>query len=304
MELRHLRYFVAVAEELHFGRAARALHISQPPLSQQIAALEEEMGVRLFERVGRHIELTEAGASFLTHSRQVLAHVKQAVNAAQRIENGEVGQLSIGFVSSMAYTCLPWVLRAFGNQYKEVSLLLHELTIPEQVRAIDEGRIHIGLLRPPIANSAVTTKIALEEPYVVVLPDDHPQSRRAKVALKTLANTPFIMFPRRIGGTFYDQVVGLCREAGFDPIVEHEVTQMHAVVGMVSARLGVSIVPASIERLRIDGVVFRPLAGPVTVRSQTAVAWRSGDASPLVQAFVDVACSVLGRNRRTGGGRI
>lgn len=292
MELRHLRYFIAVAEELHFGRAATRLGLTQPPLSQQIRQLEDEIGVRLFSRAERRVTLTAAGSEFLDYARAALGQVHSGVRSAQRVQRGELGELVVGFISSMAYTYLPWVLRIFRSRYPDVALVLNEQATPEQLRTLEDGRLQVGLLRGPIESPALASTTLLKEPFVVALPSNHRLSGTRKLSLSQLAQDPMIMFPRRIGGRFYDQVLSLCRRAGFTPEVSQEAIQMHVAVGLVSARIGVALVPASIQLLPIRGVIFRPL----TERGSDAeicIAWRANDNSPVIQAFFQVAREVI-----------
>lgn len=292
MELRHLRYFVAVAEELHFGRAAERLHMSQPPLSQQIRALEDEIQVELFARSGRGIVLTAAGREFLEYARQVLVQVEQGVRSSQGVQRGELGRLSVGFITSMAYTYLPWVLRVFRSRYPKVELALTEQETWSQLNAIREGRLHVGIVRGPVDEPGLASVRVLSEPFLVALPDDHPLASSRTVALKKLASDEFILFPRHIGGRFYAEVMQLFQQAGFTPKVAQEAVQMHVAVGLVSARIGVALVPASTRLLPIPGVVFRPLASR-SGRAEIAIAYREGERSPLVDAFRAVAAQVI-----------
>jgi DNA-binding transcriptional LysR family regulator len=292
VELRHLRYFVAVAEELHFGRAAARLHMSQPPLSQQVRALEGEIQVELFARSGRGVVLTAAGKEFLVYARQVLAQVDQAVRSTQGVQRGELGRLSVGFITSMAYTYLPWVLRVFRSRHPKVELALTEQETWSQLNAIQDGRLHVGIVRGPVDEPGLASVRALSEPFMVALPDDHPLANARSVPLKKLASDAFILFPRHIGGRFYAEVMQLFQEAGFTPNVAQEAVQMHVAVGLVSARIGVALVPASTRLLPMQGVVFRPLAGR-SGRAEIAIAHREGDLSPLVDAFRAVAVEVI-----------
>lgn len=292
MELRHLRYFVAVAEELHFGRAAARLGLTQPPLSQQIRQLEEEIGVELFSRAERRIALTPAGSEFLGYARAALGQVQSGVRSAQRVQRGELGELVVGFISSMAYTYLPWVLRTFRSRFPEVGLVLNEQATPEQMRTLEDGRLHVGLLRGPVKSPVLASTTLLREPFVVALPTNHRLAGARKVSLAHLAQDPMIMYPRRMGGHFYDQILSLCRGAGFTPKVSQEAIQMHVAVGLVSAGIGVALVPASIQLLPIPGVAFRPLAERGS-EAEISIAWRVNDSSSVIQAFFEVAREVV-----------
>lgn len=292
MELRHLRYFVAVAEELHFGRAAVRLHMSQPPLSQQIRALEREIEVELFARSGRGIVLTAGGREFLAYARQVLAQVEQAVRSTQGVQRGELGRLSVGFITSMAYTYLPWVLRVFRSRFPRVELVLTQQETWSQLEAIREGRLHVGIVRGPVDEPGLASASALSESFVVALPDDHRLATARKVQLKKLAADEFILFPRSLGGRFYAEVMQLFQTAGFTPKVAQEAVQMHVAVGLVSAGIGVALVPSSTQLLQMPGVVYRPLAGDGGC-AEIAIAHRAGAHAPLVDAFSKVAVEVI-----------
>lgn len=288
MELRSLRYFVTLADELHFGRAAKRLSMTQPPLSQSISGLERELGVRLFERTRRKVALTHAGAAFLDEARVTLARAAHAIEMAQRADRGEVGHLALGYLAATAYTLLPLVLRDFRRGFPGVKLELRELTIPQQLAALLRGDIELGLLRPPVGEAELASETILSEPFVLALPARHPLTALRRVPAKRLENEPFIMFPRQPGLVFHDLVMGFCLRAGFTPRVAQEANQTHTVVGLVSAGIGVALVPASVQKIGLAGVTYRPLR-ETTPQSRTAVAWRRANSSPVVAAFLDVA---------------
>jgi DNA-binding transcriptional LysR family regulator len=288
MELRALRYFVALAEELHFSRAARRLSITQPPLSQAIAKLEAELGVRLLERSRRRVELTLAGATFLEEARATLARASQAVELVQRVQRGEVGRLAVGYLAATAFTLLPLVLRDFGRSYPGVKLDLRELTIPQQHAALLKGDIDVAILRPPVSQAELASEILLAERFVLALPARHPLRALRRVPAKRLAAEPFIFFPRQPGLVFHDLVMDFCLRAGFTPRVAQEAYQTHTVVGLVSAGIGVALVPASTQKIGLAGVIYRDVR-ETTPLSRTAVAWRRADASPTLGAFLEVA---------------
>lgn len=288
MEMRKLRHFVVVAEELHFGRAARRLSITQPPLSMSIRSLEEELGVELFKRTRRNVALTHAGAIFLDEARAILDRAARAVDLAKAAHRGDVGRLTVGFLAATAYTLLPLVLRDFAARSPRVVLELKELTMAQQFEAFRRGDIDIGLLRPPIADAALSSEVIFEEPMVVAMPAGHPLAKLPRIPAKRLADQPFVMFPRLPGMVFHDLIVGYCESAGFVPRVVQEATQTHAVMGLVSAGLGIALVPASVRIMRMRGVVVRPLAQGAPIAS-TALAWQRANDSPLIPAFVDTA---------------
>lgn len=284
MELRKLHYFVALAEELHFGRAARRLHITQPPLSMAIHALEQELGVRLFERAPRRVTLTHAGAAFLEQARLLLARAQEAAELARAAARGAVGRLRIGFMSGSIYTLLPPLLREFSTRYPAVQLELRELPMPEQMQQLRRGEIDVGVVRPPVDDAELESEVVFEEPLIVALPRGHPLARRARIAVRHLANEPFVMFQRRPGLVMHHLVLRFCLQHGVTPRAAQEVAQSHAVAGLVSAGIGIALVPASIQGTRMRGVEYRPLAekSPPVL---TVLAWRRDDASPVLAAF-------------------
>jgi len=288
MELRHLRYFVAVAEELHFGRAATRLFIVQPSLSQQIRQLEDELGVPLLRRTKRSVELTDAGKVFLTEARNVLTQVQEAKRAAQRAYRGEIGRLVIGYISSSTYDLLPMMLSAYRERFPDIDVALRELTTQEQVRALEEEAIQVGLLRLPINDPTLHVEVVRREPIVCVLPEGHPLAIYERIAMPLLANEPFVLQSRQRGGGYYAQLMNLCLTSGFSPNVIQEVTEMHTIVSLVAAGMGISLVPLSIKNIRSQGVVYRELEG-ATILTEMAVAWLRNSRSTSVQNFLQVA---------------
>jgi len=290
MELRHLRYFIAVAEELHFGRAAQVLGISQPPLSQQIQALEHEVGARLFERTNRRVELSEAGRLFLHEARLVLAQVDKAADVARRAQLGELGELKIGFTSSAPFnSSIPQAIFAFRQAFPAVHLSLQEMSSTEVAESLVDESIQVGLMRPlPLPDSLSVVEL-MREPLVAVLNADHPlvQGSERGLHLAQLAEEPFVFFPRSYGSGLYAQLLNLARDAGFSPRFAQEAGEAMTIIGLVAAGLGVSVLPASYQRIRIDGVVYRTLLDQEAV---TAV-WlgqRKGAQTPMAQAFVEL----------------
>jgi len=288
MELRHLRYFVTVAEELHFGRAATRLAIVQPSLSQQIRQLEDELGFPLLYRTKRYVELTDAGKVFLAEARQVLAQVREAKRTAQRAYRGEVGRLVVGYISSSTYDLLPLMLRVYRERFPAVEVALRELTTQEQLRALEEEYIQVGLLRLPISAPLVHVEVVRREPIVCVLPEEHPLAMRERIAVSLLAQEPFVLQASQRGAGYSAQLLQLCLSSGFSPNVIQEVTEMHTIVSLVAAGMGVSLVPLSARNIRSQGVVYRELEGTATL-TEMAVAWRHDTHSALVQNFLSVA---------------
>ncbi|MGE8496980.1 MAG: LysR family transcriptional regulator [Pseudomonas sp.] len=290
MELRHLRYFVAVAEELHFGRAAELLGISQPPLSQQIQALEQELGVRLFERSNRHVALTDAGRIFLEETRQTLSQVSRSVDVVRRAEQGEIGELQIGFTASAPFvSIIPRAVFAFRQAFPAVHLNLQEMTSSEVSQALMERKLQIGMIRPLELPAELDAVELLSEPLMALMHAGHPLAgdEDRGLALAELADEPFVFFPRSYGTGLYGQLFSLARQAGFSPRVTQEAHEALTIIGLVAAGLGVSVLPSSFRRVRIDGVVFRTL---LDADATTAV-WlvkRRQERSPLAQAFIDL----------------
>lgn len=288
MELRHLRYFVAVAEELHFGRAAQRLGIRQPPLSQQIKALEADLGVSLFDRDSRKVRLTAAGEALFPAARDLLDAARLAERATRRAGRGEAGELTLGFVGSATNLLLPQALRGFRQRYPRITLRLRELTTTQQVHALKDGLLDVGLLRPPLLGAeadGLHVQPVTAERLVAVLPDDHALARQRLVAAADLAEEPFVLFPRALGPGLHDQILRYCAEAGFTPVVAQEAVQMQTVVALVAGGLGVSFVPSSVARTRRPGAVFRPLR-PQTRVVHLAVAHRADTTNPVVGNFI------------------
>jgi DNA-binding transcriptional LysR family regulator len=295
MELRHLRYFIALAEELHFGRAAARLHVVQPALSQQIRRLEEELQLQLFQRTKRKVVLTEAGAVLLEKARLTLAHAADAVSSAKRASRGEFGELIVGFVGSAAFYFLPKLLQRFRASFPEVRLVLRELTTTQQLAALKTASIRIGLLRPPISDSEISTETLARESWMLAMPRSHRLRDRTRVALDQVAQDPFIATPRSLGPGLYDQALGLCMQAGFSPRVVQEAIQMSTIVSLVAAGIGVALVPSSVKNLGIKNVLYKPLRGSPSV--DLAAAWRRADQDPILRNWLSVIRDVRGSSR-------
>ena len=294
MELRHIRYFLAVAEERHFTRAAAKVGIGQPPLSQQIKDLEAEIGTPLFRRLARGAELTAAGEAFLAGVNQMPTLVERATKAARRASRGETGLLRVGFSSSAAFDpIVPAVIRAFRRAFADVELILEEAitTTTRLVAGLQDGSLDVVFLRPGFAGSdAFQLRLLSEEPMVAVLPARHPIAARREVDLAALKQEPFLLFPRAISPALYDSIIGACRRAGFEPVIGQLAPHLASVVILVAAELGVSIVPASMSQLKATGVAYRPIAGQAPT-ARLALAHRRGDTSPIVRNFVARAMS-------------
>lgn len=287
MELRHLRYFVTVAEELHFGRAAQRLHMAQPPLSQQIRQLENEMGVLLFERTNRRVELTEAGRVFFEEARAILAQVEQAVVHARRTALGERGWFGVGFVGSATYDVLPGILRQFRERYPDVELVLLELTGAEQLQALEDNRIHVGFPRVPYVAEGITQEELLRQPLMLALSTTHPLAAKTSVRLRDLAEEPFVLFRTSAQSSYGDFLIRVCQEAGFTPHEKQQVGEMQTALSLVSAGIGITLVPSSVQNFQREGVVYIPLAAPTPTIALT-LSYRENDSSPILRHFLQI----------------
>ncbi|HEY6498750.1 MAG TPA: LysR family transcriptional regulator [Streptosporangiaceae bacterium] len=297
MELRRIQYFVAVAEEAHFGRAAQRLQMAQPPLSQQIRALESEMGVVLFHRTTRKVELTAAGERFLPRARAILAEVDDAVAEAAQVADGMLGRIAIGFTGSATYDLLPSLVRVLRADLPGIELDIHgEMLTPDQVAALADGSLDLGLLRPPVHSTAIDVQVLRREPLIAVLPEHHALAGRDRVRLSDLRDDPFITYPSNHRSVVYEAVIDACQQAGFVPANVHEVAETSTMVSFVAAGLGVALVPASVQHLRITGATYLPLAG-TTREVELALATRAGETSPHVARVRARAESLIG-----GGG--
>jgi len=282
LELRHLNAFVAVAEELHFGRAAARLGISQSPLSQSIRALEAELGVRLLDRTTRRVALLPAGEAFLPRAREALAAATLAADDARAAAAGELGRLSIGFTGSMTYLLLPVLAKALRARLPRLQLELHgEMLTPDQVDGLLDGRLDLGLLRPPLERPGLQVEPIGSEPLVAVLPAHHRLARLDKVPVARLENEQFITYPSHFRSVVHDAVAATCAEHGFSPRVAMEVRETSTLVSFVAADAGVALVPASAQLMNIGGAVYRELLG-ATHDVQIAIAWRSNDERRLL----------------------
>lgn len=288
MELRQLRYFVAVAEELHFRRAAARLHISQPPLSQQIHQLEIEIGCTLLARTRRRVELTPAGEAFLHDARVVLGELEGAVATAQRIGSGQTGRLRVNFVGSALLSIVPGAVQRFRTARPNVEIQIRERPTTEQVRAVIAGAVDVGLVRPPFdEQEELRAEVVLRERTVAALPTDHPLTALRRVPLRRLASEPLVLFPRSQAPGFHDLLISSLAATGVTPRVFQYAPEMTTIVGLVAAGMGFSLVPASVSRLGLDGVSYRPVAG--APHSELIAITRADDSSPLVRTFIERA---------------
>ena len=296
MELRHLRYFVAVAEELNFTRAAARLHIGQPPLSMQIRALEDEIGVRLFERTQRRVTLTVAGERLLLHARTILSAVDDAVTDAQRAGRGEVGDLRIGFTSSLPFTdLLPDALQAYRRCYPAVRLQLREMFTPRQFEAIARGELDVGFVRlqADSAPRGIVLREIARNPLRLVVNAAHRLAGAASVSFRELRDEDFISFPADLGTDLPEVLRKLCLQAGFEPRIVQTAREATTQIGLVAAGLGVAVLPAPLESVRMPRVRYVPLQES-EAQFRLAVAVAAQPVSPLLRGFLDVVDQMCG----------
>ncbi len=277
---------MAVAQELHFGRAALRLRMAQPPLSQQILKLEAELGVALFDRSKRRIELTKAGSVFFDEAKAILLHVERAAEAAQRSQRGQVDRLVVSFAPWVDLTILPLMIRTFGERHPDVHVQLRELNVPNQILALREGRIGVGFLYPPVHDRNLAVETILAEPLVVAFPEGHRLKTFRRIPPETLADEPQILLSREQAPAYHDLLVAFCRDVGFTLRVRHEADHPQQVLSLVAAGLGIALVPASAVIFERRELNHRPLdhAG---LRFELGVAWRRSDASPVLHTFLD-----------------
>jgi DNA-binding transcriptional LysR family regulator len=287
MELRHIRYFLAVAEERHFTKAAAKVGIGQPPLSQQIKDLEGEVGAALFHRLAHGAELTEAGKAFLAGVKEMPLIAQRATMAARRAARGESGSLRVGFTSTATFNVVvPSAIRSFRRAYPEIDLTLEEANTTRLVTGLREGTFDVVFLRPGAPDSGeLQLRRLSDEPMVVALHKRHSAADQQEIDLALLKHDPFLLFPREVAPTIYDTVVDACRKAGFEPIIGQVAPHFTSIVNLVAAEIGVSIVPASMMQVRVTGIAYRRIAGQ-SPTTRLALAYRRGETSPVVRNFI------------------
>ncbi|MGC4109323.1 MAG: LysR family transcriptional regulator [Nocardioides sp.] len=293
LNIRQLRYFVAVAEELHFTRAAERLGMAQPPLSQQIKQLENDLNAVLFRRTRRSVQLTREGQMLLERARPLLAGVQDIEDLMQRAGRGEAGLLRVGYVASACFETIPAVVRAFRHRYPDIQLQLNELGSGPQVEQLLSNQIDVGLLRPPTYTDELTFSPLFEEQMLILLPDTHRLAKRKRVRVADLADEPFIIHQRKLGIGLYDKIVALCQSAGFSPNVVQETGSSGTVLSLVAAEMGVGMVAASAAFLDRPGIVARPIPSTEALL-EVGLSWRATDESPIVERFCELAGEVIG----------
>ncbi|BCQ34840.1 MULTISPECIES: LysR family transcriptional regulator [Erwinia] len=284
IELRHLRYFIAVAEELHFGRAALRLNISQPPLSQQIQILEHEIGARLFARTNRSVQLTAAGQQFLQDARLVLQQVDQAADKAARLHRGDEGEIRIGFTSSAPFiTVVSDALFTFRQRFPAVHIQMQEINTRQQLAPLGDGRLDLGVMRNTLLPETLDHQLLLREPMYALVHRAHRLAGRPQIALSDLAQEPFVFFDPQVGTALYGEILGLLGRYDIQPNIAQEVGEAMTIIGLVSTGLGVSILPASFRRVRLSDVVWIPLVEQ-DARSEVWLVWSKQREIPAVVA--------------------
>jgi DNA-binding transcriptional LysR family regulator len=285
MELRDLRYFVAIAQHGTVSRAAEQLHVSQPALSEQIRKLEDELGTPLFTRTSRGVLLTDAGEAFLPHARSVLAQADAAVESVHLVAHGLVGTLSLGFIDSAALAILPPLIHRFSDRYPNVKLRLRELGTRQQLEAIEQGEIDLGIVRGPVWNAGIAGRLIATESLLIALPAQHRLAHETIARIAELEEDGFIMYPHERRAALAEETLRLCHAAGFDPRVVQEANEIYTICGMVAAGLGVAVVPDSARAIALDGVVYLPIDDPRAELERWAV-WREDAPLAVVRAFV------------------
>ncbi|AKQ68331.1 LysR family transcriptional regulator [Myxococcus hansupus] len=298
MEFRQLQLFIAVAEELHFGRAAARIGMAQPPFSQQIRRLESELGVELLTRTSRRVALTAAGARLLEEARALLARRADVIHAVQQAASGETGSLRVGFSASSAFGVLPDIVLRFRTKFPKVKLELDDSETLNVGAALSAGELDIAIVRAPFRHEGLIVERLLRERFVLALPARHPRARQQVVALSSLASEPFVLFPRHSAPGLHDLVTSMCLAAGFSPNILQEASSWPSVVGMVEAGLGLTIAPASSQALCPKGVVFRPLSG-APGHAELVVAFPGPRPSPAAQHFRVLAHDAVSRSGRS-----
>lgn len=290
MEIRHLRYFVTVAETLHFTRAAERLGIRQPPLSMQIKQLEQDIGTTLFRRLSRGVELTESGVLFLAEARAILEHLDRAVTDAQRRARGESGRIRVGFAGATYFhPCVPATIHSYRRSYPDVALSSEYNITGALVAGLLAGRIDVAFVRPPIdQDMRLHLRNFVDEELVIALPAGHALNRPGPCQLADLRAETFIMFPREFSRGFYDTIISACHAAGFSPRIGEEAADLLSIMPMIGAGFGVSIVPSSFTRIYPDGVACRPIAG-IAPQAPIGLAFRSDDRSATLAHFIAIA---------------
>jgi DNA-binding transcriptional LysR family regulator len=299
MEFRQFRYFIAVAQELSFSRAAKRLHVSQPPLSRQVSSLEDELGVRLLNRNKHKVSLTDAGSLFLIHAQDVVEGMETAATMARKVAQGEIGRLVLGYGGVAAYTYVPSILRRFREQYPAVKITLEQMPLLDQLDALRSRKIDIGFVLLPCAERSVHTEPMMRDSLVLAVSPDHSFATQSGVRIRQLGSCDFVMFPRNKMVGYQRHIVEMCRRAGFMPNIVKEAHPMESLLGLVASGLGVAVVPATAKRIQISDVSYVPILDK-DAHMDFGFAWNKDNLSPVVREFMGTARTVLKlRNKRT-----
>ncbi len=289
IETRQLRYFVAVAEELHFGRAAIRLNMTQPPLSQAIQSLEDVLGATLFHRTTRQISLTAAGHALLPEAKRLLQQIESLPALSQRAAAGDIGELKLAFVSIADYSVLPPSLQSFRQRHPQVKIELHEATSDVQLQALEKASIDVGLLIPPIPDhlcSIIDYRRLRVEPLILAIAE-HRRKRKAATQLQTYKDLPIVLFPRKIAPAFHDRILSCFQQRGLTPEISQEAIQMQTIIALVSADMGIALVPQSVSNLKRPGVYYQNLSD-IQAEVEIGAAWRKDNESPVLKAFLNL----------------
>ncbi|MGO2533203.1 LysR family transcriptional regulator [Arthrobacter rhombi] len=289
MEIRQLRYFIAVAEEMHFNRAAARLHIAQPALSQQIQRLERELKTTLFARTTRSVELTETGKVLLVAARRVITESEDALRSIEQAVEGRTGTLRVGFVGSAALNLIPRIVPPLRQMYPDLELELHELTTEQQLSSLDAGNLDVGIVRDVESRPGITARELTREPLVVALPEDHPLAGQTTLALTDLSEAGFVVFPRQQVSRLYDVISALCLQAGFRMRVAQEAVQFPTILGLVAAKTGIAVVPEGMRALQLSGLSYVPLADEAATSTISLIVTTERSGTPLIRRFIEAA---------------
>jgi DNA-binding transcriptional LysR family regulator len=294
MELRHLRYFLAVAQTLNFTKAAAHLHMAQPPLSRQIRELEDELGVELFDRRGKRVTLSSAGMVFADRAQRILASADAAVIDSQRAARGEIGRLAVGFFEHIAYTLLPALIREFQQSFPDVSVELRWFTAAEQFNALARGEVDVAFMRAVPPDTELRSTMILREPFVVALAKDNPLATKRTISIVDCASMRVINYRKDVAPDYHAIINQLCALGGFSPSPLFEMGQIYASLGLVSSGFGIALVPASVQHVHMDNVVYRPLRERQAV-SELQLAWTNPSPPAVLSAFVELAREIAAR---------
>jgi DNA-binding transcriptional LysR family regulator len=296
MDRRRLLSFIALAEELHFERAAARSHITQPAMSQQLIQLEEQLGVRLLYRNKRRVSLTRAGEGFLGQARKIVAQMDEAARLARQIDQGQIGQLTVGVTAPALYIAFPEIVAHFREKLPTVQVVTRDMTTAEQEEALRAGEIQVGIVHPPLVDDSLVSEEIARTAFDVVLSEHNPLASHPTLSLADLAHERFIIFPRLIGPRLYDSILSLCASAGFSPEVVIEAFPAQSIVALAACNFGVGFIASDVQHFQRPLATYRKLTGAAPVLT-LGVAYRRDEVSPLVQEFVRAAHSA-GKNIR------